>query len=76
MNILVESSVWIDYFGGGINSKVLDSLIDENLVCTNDLILSELLPILRHKGQYEIAELLEQVTRIPLEINWQNIVQY
>lgn len=45
MSILVDSSVWVDYFRGtGLSSDHLDLLIEENLVVTNDLILAELLP--------------------------------
>lgn len=32
MNVLVDSSVWIDYFRGGSDSS-LDGLIEENLIC-------------------------------------------
>ncbi len=42
MSVLVDSSVWIEYFRGGTQTTI-DSLIDENLVVVNDLILSELL---------------------------------
>lgn len=30
MDVLVDSSVWIDYFKGAAHSAVLDTLIDEN----------------------------------------------
>jgi hypothetical protein len=39
MQILVDSSVWIDYFRNGFNSGKLDMYIDQNLICINDLIL-------------------------------------
>ncbi len=32
MNVLVDTSIWIDYFRGGDNSSDLDILIDENLL--------------------------------------------
>ena len=47
MSILVDSSVWIDYFRDGKNSERLDHFIDENLIVTNDLILTELIPFLK-----------------------------
>ena len=47
MPILVDSSVWIDYFNSGVNSSRLDELIDENIVVTNAFILAELIPFLR-----------------------------
>ena len=47
MSVLVDTSVWIEYFKNGNNLDKLDFLIDENLVLINDLILSELVPFLR-----------------------------
>lgn len=31
MQVLVDTSIWIDYFKGGNHSEKLDFLIDENL---------------------------------------------
>ena len=48
MEVLVDTSVWIDYFKSGDNaSSNMDSLIDENLLVTNDIILAELIPYLQ-----------------------------
>lgn len=43
--ILVDSSVWIDYFRGTINPQTerLDVLLGSELVCVGDLILAEVL---------------------------------
>ena len=46
MGVLLDTSVWIDYFRSGDKSEKLYFLIDENLVVINDLILTELLPLL------------------------------
>ena len=75
MRILVDSSVWIDYFRSGANSEKLDSYIEQNLICTNDLILAELVPSLRIRKQSRIINLLQEITRIPLEIDWQNVIK-
>ena len=40
--VLVETSVWVEYFREGSSSEKLDFLIDENLLVTNDLVLAEL----------------------------------
>jgi predicted nucleic acid-binding protein len=32
MSVLVDTSIWIDYFRTGNNSERLDFLIDENLI--------------------------------------------
>lgn len=76
MNILVDSSVWIDYFRSGVKSGKLDGYIDQNLVCINDLILAELVPFLKVKKQFRVIQLLYNVSRVPLKINWQNIIDY
>ncbi|ADE16662.1 hypothetical protein Nhal_3639 [Nitrosococcus halophilus Nc 4] len=54
----------------------MDSLIDENLLITNDIILAELVPYLKIKKQEKVIELLYEVKRIPLKINWPEIVEY
>ena len=76
MNILIDSSVWIDYFRGGEYSEILDSFIDENILCTNYLILSELIPALNHNGHSKLVKLLREITKIPLNINWEIIIKY
>ena len=60
MGILVDSSVWIDYFRDGTHSGRLDHFIDENIIVTNDLILTELIPFLKLKKQNEIISLLSK----------------
>lgn len=74
MNVLVDSSVWIDYFRGGSNSS-LDWLIEENLICINDLISAELVPFLRVRRQRKLIELLGVVRRLPLAIDWEGIIE-
>lgn len=75
MNILVDSSVWIDYFRGGKKSADLDLLIDENLIAVNDLILAELVPFLKVKRELNLIKLLNTIRRTALLINWQNIIE-
>ena len=74
--ILVDTSVWIAYFRGDEYTKRLDEDIDANLICTNELILSELLPLIRLKKENELAEILGTVKKLPLEINWEQIRDY
>lgn len=74
MSVLVDSSIWIDYFRGNASDDRLDWLIDEGLVATNDLILSELLPHLIIQRQNKLAGLLREVQALPLVIDWAGIV--
>lgn len=76
MEVLVDTSIWIDYFRGGHNSKDLDFLIDENLIVTNDIILAELLPYLKVKKQTKVVKLLHEINRIPLDIHWEEIIEF
>ncbi len=76
MNILVDSSIWIDYFRSGIQSEKLDRYIDQNLICTNDLILAELIPFLKVKKQFRVMKLLKGVTNISLNIRWGKIIDF
>jgi predicted nucleic acid-binding protein len=73
-SVLVDTSVWIDYFSNGSNASTLEPLIDDNLVVTNNLILAELLPYLKIRRQNRIVSLLEAINCAPLEINWRGII--
>ena len=74
MNILVDSSIWIDYFRSGKNSELLDDYIDQNLICTNYLILSEIIPSLKIKKQSKVIKLLYNINRISLNPDWNKII--
>lgn len=75
MSILVDSSVWVDYFRGtGLSSDHLDLLIEENLVVTNDLILAELLPPLLIRREKRLVGLLKELERQPMAVNWDEII--
>ena len=73
MKIIVDSSVWIDYFRNGQNSGILDNLIDENLIAVNDLILTEIIPPLQLKKQTRIIDLLNEIESFDINIDWQQI---
>ncbi len=73
--VLVDTSIWIDYFRDGENSSDLEILIDENLIVTNEIILAELIPYLKIKKQTEVVKLLNEVNQTPLDIHWEEIIQ-
>jgi predicted nucleic acid-binding protein len=75
MDVLVDSSIWIDYFRNGTCAPALDKLMDANLLITNDLILAELIPYLRLKRQSTVVNLLQQIRRLPLQIDWDGIME-
>jgi len=73
--VLVDSSVWIEYFRGNESVLQLNDLIETNNICINDLILAELIPSIIHTNEDELKELLMSVTKIRLDINWNQIIQ-
>lgn len=76
MSVLVDTSIWVEYFRAGNDATKLDILIDENLVVTNDLILAELIPYLKIRKQREVVDLLNNVDKLNLEIKWDEIIDY
>ncbi len=75
MKVLVDTSVWIDYFRDGDAADMLEYLIDENLVVTNDLILAEMMPPLHYRKEKELISLLECLECQHLNIDWKTIIQ-
>jgi len=73
VSVLVDSSVWIEYFRSGKNLEKLDFLIDENIVATNDLILTELTPFLKIRNERKLISLLNEVSKLELKIDWDNL---
>ena len=76
MPVLVDTSVWVEYFRSGESTAKLDFLIDENLIVINDLILAELVPFLRIQNQNKIVHLLYSIQNLGLEINWSQIIEF
>ncbi len=63
--ILVDSSVWIDYFSGNDSAEAdfLDRTLGNRAVSIGDLILTEVLQGFRHEKDYKIAKsMLEELT--------------
>ena len=56
MKVLVDTSVWIDYFRSGNQS-------------------AELIPFLKLKHQTKVIELLSEIKRLPLQIDWKDIIE-
>lgn len=74
MSVLVDTSVWVDYFRNAAGADEVDRLIEENLVATNDLILAELLPPLRLRGERQLVALLREVRKYPVAVDWEGII--
>ena len=75
MRVLVDSSVWIDYFRAGRHAKELEALLDDGRVVTNDLVLAELVPSLHLKRQAQLIALLRELAKEALVPDWDEIVR-
>jgi predicted nucleic acid-binding protein len=71
---LVDSSVWISFFKGNEEGKMLFPLLDSNQACINDLILAELIPSLNHKKELILVGLLRSIEKTKIEIDWEEII--
>jgi predicted nucleic acid-binding protein len=64
--ILVDSSVWIDYFNGRDTSETafLDDALSTDAICIGDIILAEVLQGFRSDKEYRLAR--EILLELPL----------
>ena len=72
--VLVDTSVWIEYFKGTGCAAVLNELINNNALCINNLVLAELLPSINLKKESELKRLLHTINQIDIEIDWDEII--
>jgi hypothetical protein len=71
--VLVDTSIWIDYFRGNSVASALHRLIESNHIVTNDLILAELLPSIIIRKEDQLQELILAVRKVELRIDWQEV---
>lgn len=67
--IVVDSSVWIDYFNGTVTAEAerLDAYLDSEIILVGDLILAEVLQGFRRDDDYEAARIaLSQLDVVPM----------
>ena len=76
MSVLVDSSVWIDFFRNTGRADELEFLIEENIVVINDLILAELIPPLNVRKQNKLISLLREINRQVTAIDWNEIIKF
>ena len=74
VKVLVDTNVWIDYFKNGMHVKEIRSLLEQQCLVTNDVVIAELLPIIIHDKKEEIADLLNALERIPVFVNWNALI--
>ncbi len=67
--LLVDSTVWIDYFNGQItpHTDYLERILSDQIVLVGDLILAEVLQGYRREAEFEQArQALESFTQVSL----------
>jgi len=67
-NILVDSSAWIDFFKGKKEVSFVAELLLAKRVCTNDIVLTELLPSMQAKKEDNLIKLMNQISKFNIEI--------
>lgn len=73
MDVLVDSSVWIQFLNS--QNAVLRDLLKKNSVCTNDVVLLELLPFFRMIRNQNALELLDGNRKIPIQADWNELME-
>lgn len=74
--VLVDSSVWIDYFRNSDSISNIDRLLDENRICVNKVILAELVPFLKERNENELIDILRSIDEAPLSIDWEEVTDF
>ena len=76
-DVIVDTTVWIAYFRGSKSDKgiadALDYLLSGDEAVLNEVILSELLPFIRVRGEQDCAEAISAVRSPGLDIDWEGI---
>ncbi|MCW7491691.1 PIN domain-containing protein [Leptospira sp. 2 VSF19] len=76
--VVLDSSIWIEYFRNS-NTKIssqVDLLIDSGNIYVNELILAELVPLLKLKKQTQLIQILESIECLELNIDWKQLIDY
>ncbi len=71
--ILIDSSIWIGYFRSGENAEMIENLLHLDIVCTNQIILSEIIPNLQHQKKFDLIDSIQYLKCIPYQIFWEGI---
>lgn len=64
--VLVDTSAWVEFFRDAASpyAETVDLLLEENAVCTCNLVIAEIVPAARSQSQYD--ELLDYFGALPL----------
>ncbi|GBU23659.1 hypothetical protein R83H12_00275 [Fibrobacteria bacterium R8-3-H12] len=68
--VLIDSSIWIDFFKGNEKVAFVSNILLAGLACTNEVVLTELLPSMRTKKEENLIKLMKQIRKFDMEIDW------
>jgi predicted nucleic acid-binding protein len=74
MRVLVDSSVWVDFFRRKNPKNRLPALLAEDLAVVNRLVMTELVSALKIKKDRNTISLLNLLINYDLYINWNEII--
>jgi predicted nucleic acid-binding protein len=75
---LVDSCAWIDFWGKKAHFNAISDFLRTDFVCTNSIILAELLPSAQLNHETEFIACLSGISVLPLDIDWNEVtaIQY
>lgn len=74
MKVIIDTSVWLDYFKFNLHEKEIKELHKEGRIVTTDVILAELLPIIIHDKKRELESALRSFETLHTFVNWEAII--
>jgi len=72
--VLVDTSIWVNYFRSNDNAEILTQLFDDERVVINDVILTELLPAMNLYAKKVLIEKMRTLECLPVFVNWEGII--
>lgn len=71
--VIIDTSVWIEYFKNNSYRDILFPLIDSGALAINELILAELVPSIRLKHEDALEVLLQSIPVLKINVDWTNL---
>lgn len=71
--VLIDSSIWVSFFRNGSYTSLLAQLIDSREIRTNQIILTELLPILEVQNKRRAMDRLLAIPLLPINDDWDEL---
>lgn len=73
--VIVDSSIWIDFFKRGIHTDKIRDISENTILCVNDIVLTEVVPGLLHFKETKAASYLKNQYYLPLSIEKDELIK-